>query len=354
MKLHPGTADFLKSACGALSNMCQNSHNQALIAANGGIVCMLQVLKNHRSNTVLLPFTFDALASLIVGNQENGRKLSEAGAINAILSLMDDHIAHGDLVKSGCHALAILSDNRGEGAKIAQAGGVRVLLPILRHHPNQTDLHRVAAVVLLRMLQEAPVAVDMARNKGVPLMLNMLSEQMDEVETVAAGCHILYSITHADVLKGPPPIDLEEQLSMPEEPSNRRGKDKKSSGRRTRTLQANPTVLVDVLRKHTTRKDVARACVRSIINLSKFSSCLRAFTSANTLEPLLSAVVLHPSARDITEGALTMLKLVDQAKDDKLPSLPKSSVNGMLACMKARPGRERSVPQHLDNTFHVS
>ena len=43
MKMHPATADFLKSACGALSNMCQNAHNQTLIASNGGIFCMLQV-----------------------------------------------------------------------------------------------------------------------------------------------------------------------------------------------------------------------------------------------------------------------------------------------------------------------
>ena len=40
-----------------------------------------------------LPFVFDALASLIVGNQDNGRKLSEAGAIAAVLGLMEEHMA---------------------------------------------------------------------------------------------------------------------------------------------------------------------------------------------------------------------------------------------------------------------
>ena len=96
---------------------------------------------------------------------------------------MEEHVAHAELVKSGCHALAILSDNRGEGAKIASAGGVKVLLPVLRAHPQQVDLHRVAAVVLLRMLQEAPVASDMARARGVPLMLTVLEDQIDEVSS---------------------------------------------------------------------------------------------------------------------------------------------------------------------------
>jgi hypothetical protein len=140
-----------------------------------------QVLEVHRANAVLLPFVFDALASLIVGNPDNGRKLSDAGAVPTVLRLMREHLPHGELVKSGCHALAILSDNRGEGSKIAAAGGVQVLLPVLRAHPAQVDLHRVAAVVLLRMLQEAAVATEMARSGGVPLLLNVLFEQLGEV-----------------------------------------------------------------------------------------------------------------------------------------------------------------------------
>ena len=92
------------------------------------------------------------------------------------------------------------------------------LLAALSAVAMQVDLHRVAAVVLLRMLQEAPVASEMARNRGVPLMLNVLHEQVDEVETVAAGCHILYSITLAEALKGTgagsPPVDLELELQV--------------------------------------------------------------------------------------------------------------------------------------------
>jgi hypothetical protein len=45
MRQHPTVADFLKSSCGALSNLCQNPHNQSLIAQHGGVMCMLQVGK---------------------------------------------------------------------------------------------------------------------------------------------------------------------------------------------------------------------------------------------------------------------------------------------------------------------
>ena len=106
VKMHPASADFLKSACGALSNMCQNAHNQSLIAAHGGVPCLLQVLHNHRAHTVLVPFVFDALASLIVGNQENARQLSEVGAAATILSLMDELM----IPEAQRHAMLVMDD----------------------------------------------------------------------------------------------------------------------------------------------------------------------------------------------------------------------------------------------------
>ncbi|KAJ1458442.1 armadillo-type protein [Pelagophyceae sp. CCMP2097] len=113
MKMHPANADFLKSACGALSNMCQNVPNQDLISQHGGVPCLLRVLRDHRADVVLLPFAFDALASLIVGNAGNATQLSALGAADAALAALHDHASCDDLAKSACHALAILSDTRG-------------------------------------------------------------------------------------------------------------------------------------------------------------------------------------------------------------------------------------------------
>lgn len=125
---------------------------------------------------------------------------------------------------------------------------MRSLLPTLSQHPANVDLHRVAAVVLLRMLQEAPVARDMARSGGIQLMLAVLVDQarkkrraiimttttmrqpqagrqaltwlcggcwlagpvrqLGDAETVAAVAYILYAISHPDVLNAHPPLDL--------------------------------------------------------------------------------------------------------------------------------------------------
>lgn len=84
----------------------------------------------------------------------------------------------------------------------------QVLLPALRAHVRFLHLHRIAAIVLLRMLQEAAVARDIASHGGVVIMLGMLREHVAEEETVAATVHILYLITHADVMRGAVEVEV--------------------------------------------------------------------------------------------------------------------------------------------------
>lgn len=40
MSSHLSSPELVKSACGALSNMCQNTYNQNLIVAHGGVRCV--------------------------------------------------------------------------------------------------------------------------------------------------------------------------------------------------------------------------------------------------------------------------------------------------------------------------
>lgn len=54
------------------------------------------------------------------------------------------------------------------------------------------------------------MAQDIASHGGVVIMLAMLREHAQEEETVAATVHILYLITHGDVMRG----GLEEQVIM--------------------------------------------------------------------------------------------------------------------------------------------
>jgi len=190
----------LKSACGALSNLCQFKLNQQNFAAQGGLQPLLHSIPFHQTNLKLLPFIFDALASLIVGNEENARIVTSQDGILKILTILSQHkdsTSSPEIVKSGCHTLAILSDIKGHASKIAMAGGVMIILPLLDLHSAYSDLHRVAAVVLLRMLQESSQVIrDIIANEGVRILLKSLDKGGAQQDTVAALTHILATVTN--------------------------------------------------------------------------------------------------------------------------------------------------------------
>ncbi len=81
LKRYNKSPEFLKSACGALSNICQCRQNQEGVAVQGGLQPLVSAIHSHQSNGKLLPFIFDAVASLIVSNEENAKAVSTLGLI---------------------------------------------------------------------------------------------------------------------------------------------------------------------------------------------------------------------------------------------------------------------------------
>lgn len=146
LKRHSRNPEFLKSACGAISNICQCRTNQEGISAHGGLQPLISSIQLHQNNELIIPYLFDAIASLIVGNEDNGRNISLLGYIQSVLLSMNKYKNLAEIVKSGCHSLAILSDIKGQASKIAFAGGVSHILLLLDIHPSFVDFHRVAAV----------------------------------------------------------------------------------------------------------------------------------------------------------------------------------------------------------------
>lgn len=63
---------------------------------------------------------------LMYEKQRNGLLVTDGGGIRGVLTTMALHSGRREVVKSGCHTLAILSDIQGQGARIAGADGVKV------------------------------------------------------------------------------------------------------------------------------------------------------------------------------------------------------------------------------------
>jgi len=344
IKRHSKSPDFLKSACGALSNMCQSKVNQEGVATQGGLQPLVGSIHAHQNNSKLLPFVFDALASLIVSNEDNARTVSSLGLIPLVVASLGRHKLIMEVVKSGCHTLAILSDVKGQASKIAFAGGVPIILSLLDVHASYADLHRVAAVVILRMVQEsAHVGREITANEGVRVLLKSLEKGGAQQDTVAAVTHILFTVTNPS---SPASSSVEPQLWIyPKTEYEMKKPDLLNSSKLDRRTSTNVTDsqpqtalggLLTMLETYVERRDVVRASCRLLNNIGGFAGVIAALDRIYVLDKMLDCVSIHSDTKDVIESTCTILKSIHKLHAPKLLAVKGGVINGLLILLRSK------------------
>ena len=364
LKRHHRSADFLKNACGALSNICQWRANQESIASQGGLPPLVSSLHVHIENVKILPFLMDAIASLIVSNEDNGRTVSSLGLIPLIISTLGKYPSHAEIVKSGCHALAILTDVKGQASKISYAGGVAAILHVLHLHPSFVDLHRVAFVVLLRMLQESVhVARDIVQTEGVRVLLESLNAGGAQDDTVAAVTHILYTVTNPSSAAS---SLIESQLwQASAAPSAKSSEDEARATTRplrapllksssVRFQQSMLGGLVQVLGTYANRRDVVRSAVRTLNHVMPVTGVAAALNGLLLLDSLLRCAARFQDLRDIHECVASLLRqLATRRLEPALTLKVEDGDVGFLTVFKARISEEEGADALIDLSLRV-
>eukprot|EP01032_Pedospumella_encystans_P032559 gene32559-36763_t len=301
-----------------------------------------------------------------------------------------------EVVKSGCHTLAILSDVKGQASKIAFAGGVPIILSLLDTHPLYSDLHRVAAVVLLRMLQEsAHVGREITCHEGVRILLNSLEKGGAQQDTVAAVTHILYTVTNPS---NPSASSIEAQLWLPAPPAGASATTTTTSGSNNATAtgnnehsspsakrknslhsvssdSSNPnnnnnnltsllianstsaavaagllgpgsgvgpqgctalTGVVLILGQYAARRDVVRAACRLINNLSGYTNVVTALDRLGILDKIFECASIHRDTKDVLDSATSLIKTIHRRAIPTLQNPSPGSINGLLHVFKVK------------------
>ena len=363
VKRHGKSPEFLKSACGALSNICQSKLNQEGVASLGGLQPLVGSIHAHQSNGKLLPFVFDALAALIVGNEDNARMVSSLGFIPLVVTSITRHRTAVDIVKSGCHALAILTDVKGQASKIAFAGGVTTILPLLDSHPSYADLHRVSTVVLLRMLQEScHVAREIVSSEGIRILLKSLDKGGALHDTVAAVAHILFTVTSASQSSAAIEPQLWKSPEQSKFDSQQEGsiRTKKSGNRSSITSHASPsdngegtatdahqtsalTVIVRLLSEYRERKDVVRASCRLLGNVCEYAGVIVALDKSQVLDKMLECVGKFNETKDIIESTVAVTKSLYKRMNPTINLHSCRAIEGFLGIFRSKVSDESIV-----------
>ena len=360
-------------------------HCSFSVSTQGGLQPLVGAIHIHQTNAKLLPFIFDAIASIIVNNEDNARSVSSLGIIPIILASLSRHKTCTDVVKSGCHTLAILSDVKGQASKIAFAGGVPIILSLLDTHPLYSDLHRVAAVVLLRMLQESGhVGREITCHEGVRILLTSLEKGGAQQDTVAAVTHILYTVTNPttavasavesqlwlpastktvitsekeheeavagrhlsnpllkqgskDVMQAPSP-----SLSSPGVP-NRLISNSVNTAILSMTQNTALGGIALIMGQYSSRRDVVRAACRLVNNLTGYNNVVVALEKINILDRMLECVHLHKDTKDISESTASVIKAMYRRAVPTIQAQSASCVHGLLHILKIKTQQDEEV-----------
>ena len=126
---------MLKYACEALWNLgLDNDDNRRRVAQAGSVEVVVKAMKQHPFNVRLLEHASALLQNLSTHTDEENRKeceerrslIGKAGGVNAVTKAIQRHPSFTELVKVGCGTLRNLcvgnDDNR---RRVAQAGGCR-------------------------------------------------------------------------------------------------------------------------------------------------------------------------------------------------------------------------------------
>jgi len=131
MKAGASSAKVAENGCDALLRLAYNNDdNKKRIAEAGGIGMILRMMEVHgSSNAEVAECGSSALSFISYNNDDNKKRIAEADGIAMILRMMEEHGASNAAVAEyGCGALWMLSyDNDDNKRKILAANGVSMV-----------------------------------------------------------------------------------------------------------------------------------------------------------------------------------------------------------------------------------
>ena len=316
--LHHKAENVTKTACAVISNAFFSCTCQNDFYTNGGVQSLISALHSQyaQSNHKVLPFIFDAIGTIALNNIEISKAFSILGIIPFILAAIKSISING-VLKSGTQLLSILSTIDGLTSTILVNDGFSIILTILDSSPISIDIHRVASIVLLRLLEESPnVCREFTELQGTKILLKIIHADSFHVDTLVAFWHILLKSSRLNTI-GISWSQLEGQFWGPNSDSQKQVESNpilpihvvKSKGTCTTSrnrgyLQA----LLNAFSVNCTRKDIARPACRYFASIiSNGIDVAEALFELGILDKVFRCVHIHSDVKDIIDSASVIL-----------------------------------------------
>ena len=164
---------------------------------------------SHFPNPPFSPSPSPSPRNLCVGNNDNRRRVAQAGGVEAVVKAMNDHPFDELLLQQTCHLLLHLSmghwyvnSNNCEERRslIGQAGGVEAVTKAMQRHPSFAELLTFACGVLWNLcFGNNDNRRRVAEAGGVEAVVKAMNDHPFDELVLERTCHLLLRLsTHAD------------------------------------------------------------------------------------------------------------------------------------------------------------
>jgi len=196
MKANMDDAPALERGCKELGELAEvDDSNQTNIADAGGIIVILDAMKQHALVAGVQEGGCAALANVARGNDANGVSIAEAGGINVILNGMRQHPTVPGVQQMGSAALGNMAvSNDANRVAIAKAGGLNVILDAIRRHASVPGVQVEGCAALRNLGNNDANRVSIAEAGGIPVILEAMKRRASVAGVHEMGCAALGNI----------------------------------------------------------------------------------------------------------------------------------------------------------------
>jgi hypothetical protein len=186
-------------ACAALCNLEIDAEIQSKAGIAGAVETVLSAARAHDTSLPVHVQAYMLLAYLTCEHADNQAKAGRLGGIEVVLSIKRAHSANAELQVAALTALFYITGCDANMLKAVNGGAIEAVVSAMQNHPEHDGVHKVACTTLHNMCVVHADAKDRARDAGAVEVLNAAVARFpaEESEAAEAAADALAVITAA-------------------------------------------------------------------------------------------------------------------------------------------------------------
>jgi len=192
MENNPKYTELQEAVCGVLSNVALTNEGAFAVAKTGVIPALLPLISSEDNGVELKQSALSVLKHLAVKDDSNKEAITGAGGVNPVVEAMKKHPENVVLIIVACGLLKALAEHdKSNAIEITSHGTVQLIIAAMDKHSEFDHLQAAACGLLAAVKHQDGNKITVAAAKRVLWAM----ENYDGVSLIQSeGCHALYNL----------------------------------------------------------------------------------------------------------------------------------------------------------------